>query len=510
MIDSRRNVGESRNFGYCENEFHDYQSRGNFRSQDCLLEGYRRRLQTQMVRNREQYNASSLMYADADYIERNLPEPDYDDDECSLNIGNREYRENRLSIDPYIRQNEIREPKPMAIGYMDRRNVGELRNFGYCENEFHDYQFRGNFRSQDCLLEGYRRRLQTQMVRNREQYNASSLMYDDADYIERNLPEPDYDDDECSLEIGKREYRENILSVDPYIRQNEIREPKPMAIGYMDRGYLPRTDPNSTPSETMITDRRTEISNEDIQFQQIGTTSNNSAPFTVQNYPQTQMHTTEKKDQKPRKVWWYTTSRVFSALLIICSLVSDWLQAKGLNDPINDAQDTIKDLFLRKICTETTGEKDQNAAKQFLYFTIAGTVLAVGQLVNIIYQIVQNHRLPADVKIPEYVDERTEVFFVNVFVEIPQSIILCRLEKNTPDHCLECGITINSKKFWRFLNGLVPLASSFWRFLTHVNFSSDSSKCSCSGMCKKCTQRIKDCFLGCIKCWCPCCFCYIE
>ncbi|XP_022335985.2 uncharacterized protein LOC111132466 [Crassostrea virginica] len=374
-----------------------------------------------------------------------------------------------------------------------------------------NFQFRENFGSPDCSLEVHRIRLQTQIVRNREQYHE----YEYGDYIERNMPEPDYDG-YFSVDIENREYREARFSINPYIRQNETEEPTSMAIGYIERGYPPESFYGPPAPEAMVIDRRTEVSNVDVQFQQTGTTWNTQSPFTVQNYPQTQLPTTKKEEIKPRKIWWYTTSRVFSALLIICNLVSDWLQAEGFDDPVSDAQDTIKDQLSGGNCTETTGKKKQNAANLFLYFTIAGTVLAVGQLINIIYQIVQNHRLPADIKIPEYVDERTEVFFVNVFVEFPQSVILCRLEKNTPVQCLQCGITINSKKLWRFLNGLVSLASSFWRFLTHVNISSSrgrGSKCSCSSVFDKCAQRlgkcIKGCLLGCIKCLCPCCCCCI-
>ena len=216
-------------------------------------------------------------------------------------------------------------------------------------------------------------------------------------------------------------------------------------------------------------------------------------------------------EDKPRKVWWYRTSRVFSAFLIICNLVSDWLQVSDMDDLIGNVQDAIQDSFSKEICLKTVKEEDKYAAKLFLYFTIAGTVLAVGQLVNVIYQIVQNHRLSADDKIQVYIDERTEVFFVNVFVEFPQSFLLCKMEKNLPIKCVQCGITINSKKFWRFMNGIASLASSFWRFMTHVNVSSDGFKCSCSSSCEKCAQRfgkcIKGCLLGCIKCLCPCCSC---
>ena len=156
--------------------------------------------------------------------------------------------------------------------------------------------------------------------------------------------EPDYDGD-FSVEIENREYMETRFSTDPYIRQNETREPKNMAIGYMDRGYLPQSADNCPALEAMVINRRTEVSNVDVQFQQSGTAWNTQSPFTVQNYPQIQLLTAEKGEIKPQKIWWYTTSRVFSALLIICNLVSDWLQAEHFDDPINDAQNMINIQF---------------------------------------------------------------------------------------------------------------------------------------------------------------------
>ena len=64
------------------------------------------------------------------------------------------------------------------------------------------------------------------------------------------------------MDIENREYSETRFSTDPYIRQNETREPKNMAIGYMDRGYLPQSADNSPAPEAMVLiDRRTEVFN---------------------------------------------------------------------------------------------------------------------------------------------------------------------------------------------------------------------------------------------------------
>ena len=61
-----------------------------------------------------------------------------------------------------------------------------------------------------------------------------------------------YYDGEFSVDIENKEYRETRFSTDPYIRQNETREPKNMAIGYMDRGYLPKSADNSPAPEAMV------------------------------------------------------------------------------------------------------------------------------------------------------------------------------------------------------------------------------------------------------------------
>ena len=123
-----------------------------------------------------------------------------------------------------------------------QRNVGELRNFRFVKMN----HFRENFRSPDYSLEGDRRRLQTQIGRNREQYQK----YEYGGYIERNMPEPDYDG-YFSVDIENSEYRETRFPTDPYIRQNETEEPKSMAIGYMDRGYSPRSSYGPPAPEAM-------------------------------------------------------------------------------------------------------------------------------------------------------------------------------------------------------------------------------------------------------------------
>ncbi|XP_034337891.2 uncharacterized protein [Magallana gigas] len=270
-------------------------------------------------------------------------------------------------------------------------------------------------------------------------------------------------------------------------------------MGYMDRGlHHPRTPLNYPAPNAQYIDRGSDFPRSNMQNQSGSVALNTQAPLTVEyqlvGEPKGQE---ENEEKKPRKVWWYTTSRVFSAVLIIISLVSDWLQYLEMDDPIGEVQEKVKDTFMSKKCTK---ESTKDTASQFLYFTIAGTVLAALQLANIIYQIVQNHRTPIDTDIKDYIDERTEVFLVNMFVKFPQTFLIHRNEVNL---CLGCG-TGNSKQLKGFLNGFSSLASSIWRYVTHLKVST----CSCSDMCKRCTTRcglrIKNCLLGCIRCLCRC------
>ncbi|XP_011432677.3 uncharacterized protein [Magallana gigas] len=272
---------------------------------------------------------------------------------------------------------------------------------------------------------------------------------------------------------------------------------------FIERGY-------GFPPNAQYIDRGDGFPQLNMHLQPGSTAWNTQVPLNVQYQTVGQPECQEgKKEKKPRKVWWYTTSRVFSAALIITSLVSDWLEYSDMNDAIGDVKDKVGDSFKQEFCSK---EPNEDETKQFLYFTIAGTVLAALQLANIIYQIVQNHRLPPDTDIRDWLDERTEVFLVNAFVKFPQSFLIHRYESNI---CLKCGTEINPKKIKGLFNGISSMASSIWRYLTYVKVSAGSGgSCSCSSLFEKCAARcgkcIKGCLLGCIKCLCPCCCCCID
>jgi hypothetical protein len=274
---------------------------------------------------------------------------------------------------------------------------------------------------------------------------------------------------------------------------NRYREPGPL---YMDRGLPPPNPPHHP----------------DFRRPLAWSTQMHHAPQSPQIQQGNQLSQDNEEEIKPRKVWWYTTCRVFSAILIILNIVSDWLQYSDISN-ISDTIHDVEELFKTKVKVCFHNEE---LGEQYMYFTIAGTVMAVLQLVNIIYQIVQNHRLKPQDQIPSYLDERTEVFLLNAFVRIPQNFILHRLEKD----CVQCGISWDAKTIKRFLNGLSALLSSVWRFLTNLKVSASDTKCtiSCSEICAKCGKCFGDClkdcltecFRDCIKCLCPCCCCCIE
>lgn len=293
--------------------------------------------------------------------------------------------------------------------------------------------------------------------------------------------------------------------------------PENMEIGYWNRGFLPDEAHRYPEPREVHMDRGFQPPNMPHHHgNHYPSVWNTQIQSNATQYPQTQQvdrSSQQEEEKKPRKVWWYTTCRVFSAILIILNLVSDWLQYSDMNDYLKLVQmkKSLPDKNAKYCISEDTGE---GITEQFMYFTIAGTLLALLQLANIIYQIVQNHRLEPDDEIRNYLDERTEVFLVNAFVRIPQNFLLHRLEKN----CIECGISWNSKIIKRFLNGLSALLSSVWRYLTNLKVSSGKSKTkctfSCSELCGKCTECcgdcFKDCFKGCFKCICPCCCCCFE
>mgnify|MGYP003692022201 CR=1 FL=1 len=487
------------------------------------------------------YSANAMEYAERNYPQRG--------ERRGERSGRREMRGERSGRREPSGRSRGEDRMDTAINSGHQRVKRGSRNRGYDGEEADELQYRGMYMFHDYSEEEHRRRFEHQREEYQEQYGERSRMYETDNYEEINV-EPDYDDDpsqetkntrhgetrypndqrikrngrpepgypdDAPLDTdhdntGYNETRfvetriaETIFSNDQKIEGNGSPEPQNMVIGINDRGYPPPHSHAYPAPVPMMIDRRADVTTLDLQYNQGGIAWNTQVPFVVQNYPPVPLPKTEEEEKKPRKIWWYTTSRVFSAILIICNLVSDWLQESDMDDPISDFKDSTK----VKVKECPAGAED--AAKQYLYFTIAGTVLAAGQLVNIIYQIVQNHRLPAEDKIPEYVDERTEVFLVNAFVEFPQNFLICRWEKNVPTTCVECGISLNSKKMKRFMNGFVSLASSFWRFLTHVNVSSDGSKCSCAGMFAKCGERlgkcIKSCCMGCLKFLCPCCSC---
>uniref|UniRef100_A0A8W8JY93 Uncharacterized protein n=1 Tax=Magallana gigas TaxID=29159 RepID=A0A8W8JY93_MAGGI len=371
-----------------------------------------------------------------------------------------------------------------------RVNYGS-RNFGYDDREELEVNNRRDFTMSDDMEQKYQRNGESRDAEYRGQSVERSRMYQIPDDEDRSIGHnsnqemegKNYKETESCKEMrddrqqyqemdgtGHKEtemdetgYRETEFCNGKAIERNGRAYPENIEMGYMDRGLPhPETTLYYPAPNAQYIDRGSGIQQSNMQYQPGSAAWNTQVPFTVQYTPVGQQGSQEdKEEKKPRK--------------IACS-----------------------------------GEPREDIKKQYLYFTITGTVLAALQLANIIYQIVQNHRVPIDTDITDYIDERTEVFLVNAFVKFPQTFLIYRYEENI---CLSVTCGLDRKKIKGILNGLSALASTVWRYLTHVKVSAGNS-CSCSNVCERCAARcgncIKSCLLGCIKCLCPCCCCCID
>lgn len=441
------------------------------------------------------------------------------DDEEELEVNNRRdfrmsddmeqrYQRNRESRDAGCRWQFVERSRMYQIPDDEDRSIGrnynqEMEGKNYSETESRKEMRDDRQQYQEMDGTGHR---ETGFRKGRSN-DPNYQEIDETGYRDSEFRQKRRDSHNHYQEMDKTGYRETEFCNGKAINRNGRAYPENIEMGYMDRGLPhPETTLYYPAPNAQYIDRGSGIQQSNMQYQPGSAAWNTQVPFTVQYTPVGQQGSQEEKEEKkPRKRWWYTTSRVFSALLIISSLVSDWLEYSDMDDPIGEAKETIKKFTQTNNCNS---KQREDTKKQFLYFTITGTVLAALQLANIFYQIVQNHRLPIDTDITDYLDERTEVFLVNAFVKFPQTFLIHRYEETL---CFKCGL--NLKKVRGILHGLSSLASTAWRYLTHVKVSAGNS-CSCSNLCERCAARcgncIKSCLLGCIKCLCPCCCCCIE
>ncbi|XP_052717787.1 uncharacterized protein LOC128189981 [Crassostrea angulata] len=455
----RVNYG-SRNFGYDDREELEVNNRRDFTMSDDMEQKYQRNGESRDAEYRGQSVERSRMYQIPDDEDRSIGH------NSNQEIEGKNYKETESC-------KEMRD---------DRQQYQEMDGTGHKETVFcKDKSNDPNYYQE-----------------------IDETVYRDSEFRQKTRDSPNH-----YQEMDETGYRETEFCNGKAIERNGRAYPENIEMGYMDRGLPhPETTLYYPAPNAQYIDRGSGIQQSNMQYQPGSAAWNTQVPFTVQYTPVGQQGSQEEKEEKkPRKRWWYTTSRVFSAVLIISSLVSDWLQYSDMDDPITYVKDKLSGKRVKIACS---GELREDIKKQFLYFTITGTVLAALQLANIIYQIVQNHRVPIDTDITDYIDERTEVFLVNAFVKFPQTFLIYRYEENI---CLSVTCGLDRKKIKGILNGLSALASTVWRYLTHVKVSAGNS-CSCSNICERCAARcgncIKSCLLGCIKCLCPCCCCCID
>ncbi|XP_062576866.1 uncharacterized protein LOC134238756 [Saccostrea cucullata] len=201
-------------------------------------------------------------------------------------------------------------------------------------------------------------------------------------------------------------------------------------------------------------------------------------------------------------------SKILSAVLIITNVVLDWMQYMSMDDSVerNATTNVSSKPNPTKECVDGS-EKDE-LTKKFMYFSIAGSFLALLQIINIIIQIKgkskkdnKNHGL----------NGKAEVFFVTILIEIPQNYMLLRYE----DICINtCDTGWDLKKIMRFANGLSSVISALWRYITSISLprskewgdsccccgSLDNYSSNCGKFCKGCIEDYFFCIFPWLKC----------
>ena len=162
-------------------------------------------------------------------------------------------------------------------------------------------------------------------------------------------------------------------------------------------------------------------------------------------------------------------------------------------------------------CTEM-----DDVTQKYMYFTIAGTVLSVIQLANIIFQVYCEIRFRKEtkedidrkMKYPKkLLDGRTETFYSLLFIEIPQAILLLRYQNVCLPGCDRDFLKKKKhlkKRIIAVVNGGLALLSNAWRYITSEAFCEESTESKGKGCCK----GNGNCGRTCFKCCCPCCCCF--
>ncbi|XP_063431683.1 uncharacterized protein LOC134714371, partial [Mytilus trossulus] len=196
--------------------------------------------------------------------------------------------------------------------------------------------------------------------------------------------------------------------------------------------------------------------------------------------------TSNKQRKMKRESIRIILTRVCSAVFIIADCVFDWMQYTDMTTPPEFFAE-IGSNFLRLPKTDKHCTSKDDVAEKYMYFTIAGTVLTVIQLANIIFQIYSevkymkekteagddndNKQKKPMAKIMKYpkklLDGRTETLYSVLFIEIPQGLLLLRYQ----NVCLpSCANPLNSKKGTRrirnIVNGGLAILNNAFRYWT--------------------------------------------
>lgn len=237
------------------------------------------------------------------------------------------------------------------------------------------------------------------------------------------------------------------------------------------------------------------------------------------------------KLQKKRESQRVILTRIVSALFIVMDSVSDWMQWFDMKDPPLYVNGTSKFDNSGKNCTDI-----EDIAHNYMYFTIAGTAIALIQISNIIYQIrgeivfkenqekknLRNlEKRKGILSYPKkFLDGRTETLYKLILIEIPQAILLLRYQNVCLPSC-NTDVFHDEKHLKRritaVINGGMAMISNIWRYITSATCCEESTlmtqtvqkkkKSSCCSCCSCCCPT--ECSLkGCMRCLCPCCCCF--
>lgn len=245
----------------------------------------------------------------------------------------------------------------------------------------------------------------------------------------------------------------------------------------------------------------------------------------------------DTSDDKPRKIPRSATrvilTRIVAAIFILFDCGSDWYQYFQMHNNQSDAPDHYnmsgyKNITNSKIVRISNCTDTEDITSKYMYFSIAGSVIALIQVINIIYQIrcevlhrknkskEPNTRMGA-----KFLDGKTESFYNVLLIEFPQAVLLL-LYQNACFSICDIDFSQNKKSLKKRLfaagSGSVAVVSNCWRYFTSLRCCDDDQKPSkksgggscCGACCKCCCKYCCCCCYACfksVKSCIDCCFC---